>query len=82
MKICPFFSQWNSKNQRYVPEVMLFFVKILQMINPSDKSRRFVLCSSKQIQKSDLLILKDDVQLFDEFFFLVFFRKVFRENSL
>ncbi|CAF1132365.1 unnamed protein product [Adineta ricciae] len=48
---------WIGKSHRYVPEVMVLFLKLLQLACPVDKSKHFISYSSKQIGNSQLLVL-------------------------
>ncbi|CAF0985988.1 unnamed protein product, partial [Didymodactylos carnosus] len=64
LMLCELVQQWTSKSHRYVPEVMLLLIKLLQLACPENKkNKRIHLGSSKQISDDQLLILRSSTEL-------------------
>ncbi|CAF2371238.1 unnamed protein product [Rotaria sp. Silwood2] len=55
--------QWISKSHRYVPEVIVLLIKLIQLACPIEKSQYFISYSSKQIENNQLLILNKNIDL-------------------
>ncbi|UJR15870.1 hypothetical protein I4U23_002796 [Adineta vaga] len=54
--------QWISKSHRYVPEVMVSFMKLIQLACPMETSKYLVSYSSKQIENNQLLIINKNMK--------------------
>ncbi|CAF4062315.1 unnamed protein product [Adineta steineri] len=55
--------QWISKTTRYVPEVIVLLMKLLQLACPTEKSKHVLSCSSKQSGNNQLLVINKNIDL-------------------
>ncbi|CAF4085761.1 unnamed protein product [Rotaria sordida] len=55
--------QWISRSHRYVPEIIVLLIKLIQLACPIEKSQYFISSSSKQIENNQLLVLKKNIDL-------------------
>ncbi|CAF0792801.1 unnamed protein product [Rotaria sp. Silwood1] len=55
--------QWISKSHRYVPEVIVLLIKLIQLACPIEKFQYFISFSSKQIGNNQLLVLNKNNDL-------------------
>ncbi|CAF4352536.1 unnamed protein product, partial [Adineta steineri] len=55
--------QWISKTTRYVPEVIVLLMKLLQLACSTEKSKHVLSCSSKQSGNNHLLVINKNIDL-------------------